>query len=465
MLLVEPVKTAPTKKRRRGCLRLLLYLFVFSFVAPIITFLIWTTWNGYQVNQMVKEIRARGEPVTLADLENAIRVPDGEQDATAIWRRGFEPLTTDEYKQSAKDIPFIGKLEEQDLPHLGSPWEGLEVADAFLAKHQSSLDAFHEAAKLGGYAAFQPNYRDGVLLAFDSWKAMRRSTQLLRVEFEVHAHRGETRKAAIALDALLKVSKALDNQSTIDIQLTAIACDRIALGALRETLFQLDFTPEELAGFQKIFREKKPIEAMKTALIGERAIHFSMLSDRNLIEPKPAFSPFNSDRAHLLKYMDRHIKAMEMGFPACFEEEMRIEQELIQFSGYAQYAPIFWIYSHNVVQLAGPSDRATADRMVYLAVADLGIAVELYRRKHDRLPNSLQDLVPDFIEKLPDDPFGNADFVFRPTANGFKIYSIGTPPIDNGGNFFNGRMRDWDIGLEFLVTKSPEPAEKNIPEQ
>jgi hypothetical protein len=61
------------------------------------------------------------------------------------------------------------------------------------------------------------------------------------------------------------------------------------------------------------------------------------------------------------------------------------------------------------------------------------IAIERYRRIHGAAPESLDQLVPEFLKKAPDDPFDGAPLRYRRDATGYKVYSIGPDGIDHGG--------------------------------
>lgn len=61
------------------------------------------------------------------------------------------------------------------------------------------------------------------------------------------------------------------------------------------------------------------------------------------------------------------------------------------------------------------------------------MAVERYRLKHDRLPNTLAELVPTYLDAVPIDPFDGQPVRYRQTDNGFVVYSIGSNLKDDGG--------------------------------
>ena len=61
------------------------------------------------------------------------------------------------------------------------------------------------------------------------------------------------------------------------------------------------------------------------------------------------------------------------------------------------------------------------------------VALRLYRIQHGRYPDRLADLVPDFLDKLPTDPFSGGSYVYRKEGKGFIIYSLGNNMIDDAG--------------------------------
>ena len=67
-----------------------------------------------------------------------------------------------------------------------------------------------------------------------------------------------------------------------------------------------------------------------------------------------------------------------------------------------------------------------------LAIA--AIAVERFRLQHGRVPDSLSELKPDFMSKIPVDPLDGADLRFRRDENGSGVlWSIGFDSKDDGG--------------------------------
>src|SRR5262249_32409537 len=87
------------------------------------------------------------------------------------------------------------------------------------------------------------------------------------------------------------------------------------------------------------------------------------------------------------------------------------------------------------------------------------LAVERYRQVHGHWPKSLADLVPDYLAKVPVDPYEAAPLRFRPFAEGVMVYSIGADRQDNGGKVDTHFMtKGSDYGFRLWdVTRRRQP--------
>jgi len=66
--------------------------------------------------------------------------------------------------------------------------------------------------------------------------------------------------------------------------------------------------------------------------------------------------------------------------------------------------------------------------------AQLVLALELYRREHNRYPADLSALVPAYFEEVPVDPFIDQPFVYRVGHGGYWLYSVGRDLTDSNGH-------------------------------
>ena len=74
------------------------------------------------------------------------------------------------------------------------------------------------------------------------------------------------------------------------------------------------------------------------------------------------------------------------------------------------------------------------------------LALELYHRRHGAWPESLGDLVPEYLSELPIDPFSNRPLVYHRQGEEFIMYSVGKDGRDSGGVFPPEGDPDWRGG-------------------
>lgn len=77
---------------------------------------------------------------------------------------------------------------------------------------------------------------------------------------------------------------------------------------------------------------------------------------------------------------------------------------------------------------------ARSDTLAYDRAAQAAIAIERFRRAHDeRLPATLEVLVPQFVDAVPLDPFTEQPVRYRQRGSGYVVYSVGPDLKDDGG--------------------------------
>jgi hypothetical protein len=84
-----------------------------------------------------------------------------------------------------------------------------------------------------------------------------------------------------------------------------------------------------------------------------------------------------------------------------------------------------------------------AEARLRLLMTDL--AVRQFQSGRGVYPNRLSELIPQFLQALPRDPFGSNGFIYRPQTNGFLLYSVGPDGKDDGGTPVAAGSKSGDI--------------------
>jgi hypothetical protein len=100
----------------------------------------------------------------------------------------------------------------------------------------------------------------------------------------------------------------------------------------------------------------------------------------------------------------------------------------------------------------------------------VALATERYRMRYSHWPDTLDALVPEFLDEPPVDPFDEKPLRYLRDEEGVIVYSVGEDGVDDGGEvrrqsgsriaapdvgfrFFDPELR----GFEIIEEESPEP--------
>jgi len=109
------------------------------------------------------------------------------------------------------------------------------------------------------------------------------------------------------------------------------------------------------------------------------------------------------------------------------------------------------VYVGLMVPMAQSFGESSWRNQALLRCAIVALAVERYRIAHGHWPDSLLSLVPEFLAKVPLDPYDAKPLHYGRLADGVVIYSIGPDETDNGGKIdrkYPRQEKGTDIGFQ-----------------
>jgi hypothetical protein len=84
----------------------------------------------------------------------------------------------------------------------------------------------------------------------------------------------------------------------------------------------------------------------------------------------------------------------------------------------------------------------------------LAFALAAYHADHKKYPAALADLVPKYIDKIPDDLFSGKPLIYKPTGAGYLLYSVGVNGADDGGKTFGDTPPGDDLVVRMPSAKA-----------
>jgi hypothetical protein len=320
------------------------------------------------------------------------------------------------------------------------------------------MEKIHKAADMGGAARFDLDFEQGQALLLPHAQNLRSVSRMLVLEAYARAHRGDTEGVAETLQTMLITPRALDKEPIFVSQLVQNAMNSIALDMLEKMLNSLEFSDEDLQQLQQTVQQTDLESGMRGAMLGERVLGLQAIQNPGQLNVQvPVRLPNrNEELAVYLKFMRKLVDASRKPFPDALDGVAQVSQE---FKEELQGASFGGVRYPLIAQLLPAMDavfEATARGTAATQATETLIAVARFRKQHARLPDSLDELVPDFLSEVPMDPFDGKPLRYLITDDGTAvIYSIGRNRVDDNGELGNERL-DEAFRLE---PKGPVPAE------
>lgn len=218
-----------------------------------------------------------------------------------------------------------------------------------------------------------------------------------------------------------------------------LASDGGAREQLKTFLPTVDFSDADLAGLQDNLRAIDYHDGLYEAILGERAIGIGAFENPNSLGEEIRARGLwrlmqSSGFVFYLEHMDRLAAAAHRPWPQALQAA---EQARAERTDRVESGSLLTRKTHVLSSLLGQSDSgaltAAARHAAWNGGADAAIAVERYRRRHGKLPERLDELVPELLPRVPTDPFDGQPLRYVVGEEEYVVYSVGRDRVDNGG--------------------------------
>ena len=273
---------------------------------------------------------------------------------------------------------------------------------------------------------------------------------LLAYDALARALRNDLDGAVQSCHAGINVARSIGDELFLISQLVRIACRGMALARLEYVLGQGQASAKVLEDLQRLLEKEEAEPIFLFAVRGERAgAHQLMVTLKEgkvtvgqlVGTPVPLgniqIGPFKLGEFLLSLKMgpvaDQHNALLKYMTEAVAIARKPLEDQNALFEQLEASSPNCEV----LVQLLVPALRkiSEADRRsaAHLRCAIVMLAAERYRLAHQRWPKSLDQMVPDFLTKIPLDPFDKKLLRLKHLADGIMIYAVGPDGKDDGG--------------------------------
>jgi len=394
-----------------------------------------------QIQKRLDAIRAEGFPVTLEELDAWYPAVAEAENAATVYGQAFAAYA--EYPTSgerAAELPIVGTAK---LPARNQPIDDQMKAriSGYLEANAEALQLIHKAAGMEK-CRFPIDLRQGAGVLLPHLASMRQGARLLHVEGVLRIEEGRGGEAARSVIDTVKLSRALSKEPLLISSLVRIASLSIGRANLERVLSRMTLSDADLAALSKAFEAAEEPEAWSRGMVGERCKGIAILqSPRQAIGMNLGetvnISPWMIPALRLswmlkreeIRYLDVMGKTVDLAQMPAVERAQALNSGLLEELE-SKHHGIFAAVLLPALSRATTEDTKCVAR---LRTARAALAVERYRLKYGRLPESVKALVPEFLPQSIADPFDGQPLRYLRQETGYIVYSVGEDGVDDQG--------------------------------
>jgi hypothetical protein len=447
---------------RKIITRLLLGLFVLITIGLAVRAIANYT-TGRKLAAYLKEAKAAGIPMKVKAL-----VPDCPDDANAapLWRAAEALLPAGD-----KDMTLLGRAIDDLYNEKPFDEDTQRLLPELVARSRRALDLLAEASSKSCYRSYdwsKPAYK----MSFtDGVKAIR-ALKLLAVEAVLLADAGDTQGALERCRVGLRFARLLLDEPFLIRGLIAMGSAKVTMITANRILAGREVDPKVLEEWVKELDPEAWRARFARVIPGERALGLESglaLVRGNAAPMEDSVSSISRNRIWIWLIRPA-LKSQILRFQRAYER-------LAKISGWPFYRQREGLAEIRAELKAGslmarllgslypdyeaPFLKEATLEAVILATRT-GLACRLYMKNTGRFPENLEALVPEYLAAAPIDPFTGRPLVYRLSADGILIYSLGSNQKDDGGRMtymitqlIEDKDDDWTWREKFLPATEP----------
>lgn len=433
-------------------------LLVFALVATFILNLVF----GYQLRQTLSTLKAEGRALTVDDIRPP-PVPD-DQNAFLVLKKACEMLGPFMLKQPVPPIaPAIKELtslitsNSYTLDVTVWPAADREKLPGLIQapETQQLYALLAEAAKKPGYNCGL-KYEDGPSIFFPNLGSIRAMVRLLVIKATLAAQAGDVNGACDTVLEGFKLAELLKQEPVLVTQLLRLSCDLLMIDCLERISDSAGIPADKARAMIAELSCHTDPAPMIRCMDGERVTGGVWCYDwlrrkgsyreiADFMASDPIISCIRIFKPWIFKYG----VAPWLGpwFKKDFTVYLKLLSQIQDYYKVPYYQVAVIIRDHPtdtripkyciLTRLLLPDlDKVVARNAAHDAAVDVarvGLGLKLYKQKNGAYPDTLDKLAPEFLEKIPVDPFTGKALIYRKAGEGFVLYSVGPDLKDDNG--------------------------------
>ncbi|MDA0840259.1 MAG: hypothetical protein O3B01_20495 [Planctomycetota bacterium] len=408
-------------------------------LCPLIGILTFRYTASSQLNSQIAEIGKEGIPTNFAELQQSYSVADGTENAAGLYAQAFEIF------ESSTESPFSGI--PLPIPSRPIPDETDDQVRKILDATKQAFILIHDAGTKA-HCSYPVDLSKGLLAETSHLSKIESAILALQWQATYLAHRRNARGATQTVIDSLRLAESLSNEPLTRSHLVYAKGVTTTVDTLAQVLSRVEHDTNSLAMLQSAFTKAETTlqESLATAVGGELALgaELSKMSDEDLKAQLKDFGDLGSvstlynlsgaklhDVRALISKHRETIQAAKNNYVTSFKDldvkaEPGINPSQPLTSKLANHSPLW---------------AANGRALMALRLAQVAVGLEGYAAKNGDPPELIEELVPEFINAVPQDVFNGESVRYKKQEQGFSLFSVG-----NNHTFDMGHVEE-DIPL------------------
>jgi hypothetical protein len=426
----------PKRRFRMGCLGFCVCIF-------LLFILIWISAKiGMErsLNADLDKLRAVGEPVMWEEVIAGMEpIPDDENSALLLER-----YLMSRSPWSSGPAGSVVVMRPDAVLGVRRSDEMTKLMRVYLAHESAALELLHDAARLPGGRWLMDSHPFGYMPSLMHIRHIRGWARLLRVESQLRAAEGDGHAAARSVRAIRRLAASVGESPHLMSMVTRGRTGALGVDAAEGALGLTELPAEDLAMLRDEFATEAEQLSLRVAALGGRARALRIATERPPALIREYYMPNAGERVKRLGFALQGLIPGVAAGDALFGLKLNTQGVALLDLPPRELLAAARSHSadcsrarrgrkarvlHSMSVLYMPSTGRTAERLLVdkqrLHVARTALAVEQFRMKRGRWPEKLTELVPDYIDVVPQDWFVPAGTIvgYARTSAGARVWS------------------------------------------
>jgi len=423
----------------------------------LVWFVGWRILLYREIEQRFTAIRSAGLPASGQELNAWQILPADSENGALVMTQAFVLTRTfpDSHSNSVVAPALLARTNQWTA-------DVHSLVAVFVLTNAPAIEMVRQAGHFEHFR-YPVDYSYGLDTELPHLARLKNMARIIALQAALAAEEGRDDEWADSIRLLLNLASTLDEDPTIISHLVRNAMLQLAVKTAERGLNRVCSRDTACGRLQAAFARVDQTGCLERAFIGERALMIPMLrlswpeinnlgqSEDGESQPrkpqrylgKPAFGFwltgfFERDLNFYLQTLDNCISLSKLPPP----EMLALTN---QFEAASQVArKKMYVFSSLLLPAFSRIAIREAAMLTHVRLAETAMAIERFRHAHGHLPDNLTQLVPEFLESVPADPFNGKPLRYRQMNLGYIIYGVGADDQDDNGREGPDRKKSTD---------------------